>query len=386
MGTARASVWGRLRNWLVLARLRQRGVGFPDVAPPDSARSRVFIGPANSAGQAYRWARALEEAHPEFTVTSAQFGTTNPFAFPVDMHTHLGYAAASLTWQQRQLAALGGYRAVLIESNRSVLAGSGSNTVPAEVERLTAQGVQVGLVFHGSDIRDPAAHMRTEPDSFFAVDSDLTAALVETTARSRRTLARTNCRVFVSTVDLLSDIPNATWLPVVISPEVWATTTPPLAHGGVPRVVHVPSSSVIKGTDLIEPKLRALHEQGIIDFVSVRGVSHEAMVDLYRGADVVLDQFRGGPYGVAACEAMAAGRILISHVPDRHRLLELTGAELPIIEATHETLVTVLGQTLSDPVEAQRVAALGPDYVRRIHDGSWSGRVLADWLDEGKTA
>src|SRR5690606_3787768 len=142
--------------------------------------------------------------------------------------------------------------------------------------------------------------------------------------------------VLVSTLDLLTYLPHATWLPVVVDPEAWETDAAPLKHGGIPKVVHVPSSSLVKGTDLIAGTLEHLDAEGVIRYVSASGVVHKMMPELYRDADIVLDQLRRGPYGVAACEAMAAGRIVISHVPHRDRVLQLAGEDLPILPATHQ--------------------------------------------------
>ncbi len=44
----------------------------------------------------------------------------------------------------------------------------------------------------------------------------------------------------------------------------------------------------------------------------------DAMPEVYGGADIVLDQFPLGTYGVAACEALVAGRLVVSHVSDVH--------------------------------------------------------------------
>jgi glycosyltransferase involved in cell wall biosynthesis len=98
----------------------------------------------------------------------------------------------------------------------------------------------------------------------------------------------------------------------------------------------------------------------------------------------VLDSFRTGNYGVAACEGLAAGRIVVAHISEevRRRTRELTGEELPIVEATPESLAEVLLGIVEDPTRALGIAAAGPEFVRRFHGGSRSGAVLAEWLDQ----
>ncbi len=96
----------------------------------------------------------------------------------------------------------------------------------------------------------------------------------------------------------------------------------------------------MKGTQLIAPVLERLAERGTIDFRYVEGVAAADMPALYGEADIVLDQFRIGSYGVAACEAMAAGRVVVGHVSPavRSHVLRATGLELPIVEATPDSL------------------------------------------------
>jgi glycosyltransferase involved in cell wall biosynthesis len=106
------------------------------------------------------------------------------------------------------------------------------------------------------------------------------------------------------------------------------------------------------------------------------------MAGVYKGADIVIDQFTMGLYGVAACEAMAAGRIVVSFVGDtvRARAREITGREVPIVEATPATLVEVLEKILDDRDAARDAAAAGPSYVRENHDGRRSAAALAPFL------
>jgi hypothetical protein len=106
------------------------------------------------------------------------------------------------------------------------------------------------------------------------------------------------------------------------------------------------------------------------------------MPDVYTRADIVIDQFTMGLYGVAACEAMAAGRVVVSFVGDtvRARVREMTGHELPIVEATPGTLVGVIEKILDDRDAARDTALAGPSFVREYHDGRQSAVALAPFL------
>lgn len=308
----------------------------------------------------------------------------NSFQFPVDQSLFAHYSAHSQAWQRRQFAALCHYRGILIESGDPILARSFNADVATQAMALAQLGARVGLIFHGSDIRDPDAHIAREPHSHFGVDPAFTEELRRLTTRNRALAERLDAPVFVSTPDLLREVDGATWLPVVVNPNRWHTAEAPAAASGRPlRVAHVPSSSTIKGTDLIVPTLDALAHEGVIEYLSIEGRPHFEMPDAYRSVDVVLDQFRAGIYGVATCEALAAGRIVVSHVADEVRATtrELTSEELPVVEASPESLGDVLREIATHRDHYREIASRGPGFVRRHHDGVRSGAVLAEWLD-----
>lgn len=125
-----------------------------------------------------------------------------------------------------------------------------------------------------------------------------------------------------------------------------------------------------------------LHERGLIEYRRIQGVSPEEVRTIIGSADLVLDQFRLGSYGVTACEAMAAGRVVLGHVTEhnRQRVQEANGDELPIVEATVENIREVVLELLDDRERAQKIAAQGPGFVRRLHDGSFSAKVLSSFL------
>lgn len=368
---------------LSVARLRRSGAAFPPVASvAGRADRRLFIGPANSAGQGTAWARAVEHADSGVSATSMAFTRERRFAFDVDVAVPSAYGAHSRAWQRRQFAAVSQFDAAIVESGLAPFATLDGGDPLRQLRALESAGVRTALLFHGSDIRDPDAHLAAEPESPFAVDPALAERLRATTRRNRALVERARRPVFVSTPDLLDELDDAGWLPVVVDPERWRAAAAPADHDGPLRVVHIPSSSSLKGTDLIEPVLRRLADAGEIEYAPILGVPHAEMPAAYGRADIVIDQLRVGIYGVAACEALAAGRIVVSYVADRVRetTTRLTGDDLPIVQATGATLEGVLKDIVDRRDRYRALAASGPQFVRAHHDGRRSGRVLAGWL------
>ncbi len=147
-------------------------------------------------------------------------------------------------------------------------------------------------------------------------------------------------------------------------------------------VAHAPTQRWLKGTDRIEPMLRRLSEEGVIDYRHIAEVPHASMPAFYAEADIVLDQFLIGSYGVAACEALAAGRLVMGHVDEstRARVLEHTGLELPVHEATVDSLEAELRRVAADPAAFESLRLAGPGFVEAVHDGRRSAAALAPFL------
>ena len=133
---------------------------------------------------------------------------------------------------------------------------------------------------------------------------------------------------------------------------------------------------------MIDPILKAMAAQGLIDYRRIQNLRFNQMPEVYGTADIVVEQFGIADYSAAACEAMAAGRVVVSRVADRvrDRVREQTGLELPIVEANPNTLEKVITDLIHDPGHARRIAARGREFARAVHDGRRSAEVLGAWL------
>lgn len=374
----------------LMARMLPAGRSFDPAMPlatvslPDAARMRLLIGPENSAGQGEAWARAVTEHVPWAVAESFVVARDDAFGHAAGLVVPAPVFAWSRRWQAAHREAIAArVTHLMIESGRPILAGGARGDVDRDVRWLRDRGIRVAFVWHGSDARDPDRHAAQHPHSPYADASwGAVAALRASSAANRALAASRGLPSLVSTPDLLDDVPGATWLPLVVDAAAWRTRVPPLAHGGRLRVVHAPSRAVIKGTALIEPVLDELVAQGVIDYRRIEAVAHSEMPALYREADVVLDQFRLGSYGVAAVEALAAGRIVIGDVDDRvrDRVRAATGLELPMISARPEELADLLRRIAGDPGEALALAEGGPRFAADVHDGRRAAAVIADVL------
>ena len=86
---------------------------------------------------------------------------------------------------------------------------------------------------------------------------------------------------------------------------------------------------------------------------------------------------------VAACEAMAAGRAVVGHTPKSrcYAVKRETGLNLPIIEATPDIVGDVARAFAVDPAARTMAGTVGVAFVRLVHDGAHSARVLLNrWI------
>lgn len=350
--------------------------------PPETG-VRLYVAPVNWAGQGWAWARAAERNLRDVGSVSMAYAVRGDFSFPSDNLVPVGAYAFSRRWQRAQRAAVtAGFTHVLLEAERRPFGAIVDETVENQVRDLLSAGVEVALLCHGSDIRLPSRHAAREPYSQFAkMDHRSLPRLERAVQRNHAVLENLGLPVFVSTPDLLADVPTATWMPVIVDPARWVTDDAPLRRRR-PIVAHAPSKGFVKGSDLINPIMLRLAEEGLIEYRLVSGVPSEQMVDVYRDADIVLDQFRIGSYGVAACEAMSAGRVVVSHVDEHARgaARAAAGMDLPVIEATADSIEDVIRGIVADPEPARSIARTGVSFVAAIHDGRYSAGVLAPFL------
>lgn len=345
--------------------------------------ARLVIGVLNVAGQAYHWARAVE-SRPDRSALSLVVDSPDGFRFAAHRSVPRLRAFGSSDWRRAEFAAIVDQAThVIIESAHPLFGPLFRRDIVREVRALRRHGIRVAIVAHGSDVRDVRAHLAREPHSPFG-----SAALVpnareldRAAARARRAIEVLQVPVFGSTPGVQLDLPQATWLPVAIDPDAWATEREPMG-AAVPVVVHAPSRAGFKGSEVADEVLGRLHREGVIDYRRVDGVTHGDMAAVYESADIVIDSLRMGGYGVAACEAMAAGRLVLSYVNERSRevVAASAGEQPPIWPADAASLESAVRAVLDDRDAARDFAARGPAFVRRWHDGRASADALESFL------
>ncbi len=216
-----------------------------------------------------------------------------------------------------------------------------------------------GLTLLPKSVQFPLLRALGKKSVLHFLGSDIRGKPPEQLAWAQRAGARV-----VGSYDAIRWVPDAHVIPPGI--DVQAIEPAPPSNRDRPVVVHAPSSRTRKGTEHVVAACAALG----VDLEIVEGLDHREAFERYRRADVIVDQLNAGWYGVFAIEAMALGKPVVTFLHDEavRRTQEAFGLEVPIVNASKETLVEVLRPLVVSAEERIRVGAASRAYVEEVHD------------------
>lgn len=181
-------------------------------------------------------------------------------------------------------------------------------------------------------------------------------------------------RIYALNPDLLHVLPpQARFLPYGhVDLCEWRPSTRSRVADKTPLVVHAPSHRGVKGTRFVLEAVQRLQKEGVqFEFELVENVPRTVARHAYERADLVVDQLLCGWYGGFAVECMALGKPVIAYIrdgdlgfiPDKMR------AELPLIQATPQTIYEVLKEWLTERRdELPEMGEQSRTFVERWHD------------------
>ncbi|MFZ2503655.1 MAG: glycosyltransferase, partial [Nocardioides sp.] len=349
----------------------QRGA-WRELSPKSTVR--LGLGPANFAGQLAAYAQAVTAARSDISAEVVMHVNRESFAYPADVYVK-GQALRRLDMQLEQVErVLPRYTHLLADAFRPIFGPLNGDSIAGDLPALRHAGIRVALLSHGTDARHPIRHMERNPYSlYFDAPAGFFHGRVEAVERNHRTAEESQLPIFVTTPDLLDDLPMAHWLPLVVDLESWHTDRSVFERRR-PLVLHAPSRRWTKGTDRFAEALQAFADSGAIELELVEGLPWMAMRERVQNADLVIDQFAVGSYGAFACEAMAAGKPVMAYLSEG--VAETLGAECPIINTTPTGIVEAISALLDDRDAAARIGQESLAYARKFHDGTRSAEVL----------
>lgn len=132
------------------------------------------------------------------------------------------------------------------------------------------------------------------------------------------------------------------------------------------KIVHAPTNRMVKGTNFILKAINELTEGYRIELVLVENMSHQQAVEVYKSADIVIDQLCIGTYGLFALEAMALGKPVVAYINEEFS--KFYPKDLPIIFANPDNLKQVLKYILDNLEILDELSYKSRKYVEQYHD------------------
>lgn len=139
-----------------------------------------------------------------------------------------------------------------------------------------------------------------------------------------------------------------------------------------PVVVHAPSNRGSKGSNWIIEAANKLKDQ--IDFVLVENKSQDEAIEIYKKADIIIDQISVGAYGVFAIECMALGKPVLSYISEEVR--NSLPDTCPIQNIEPNTIYDVLYELSSNSILRRELGIQGRHYVEEYHDYIKNAQIL----------
>jgi glycosyltransferase involved in cell wall biosynthesis len=253
-----------------------------------------------------------------------------------------------------------------------------------ELPILKRMGRRIVIHYRGCEIRDREKNMRLHPKVNICQRCDYNATICTSELnRGRRERSRRYGDAFLATTpDLLDFVPQAEHVPFY-APDV--EPAPRAAPGGPFRIVHVTGHPGIEGTDEIRGVIERLRAKGYdIDFRFLSGVTHDEVLEAYRGANLAIGKMKMGYYANAQIESMTLGVPTVTYVRPEFMTDELRRSGF--IFADLASLERVLERYLSDPAALAKKRALARVSVLRMHDGALVARKLIAVYDRVRVA
>ncbi len=150
----------------------------------------------------------------------------------------------------------------------------------------------------------------------------------------------------------------------------------PKAIKNKPIIVHAPSNYMKKGTKYVIESMERLKIKYDFEFILVMNKTQKEALEIYKNADIIIDQMFGQSYGVFAVESMALGKPVITYITDEVK--RAFPPELPIFSASIETLDEVVEKLILNGKLREQAGRAGRKYVEDYHDNRKIAKVQAD--------
>ncbi|MGN7479714.1 hypothetical protein ACTHOQ_17985 [Solibacillus silvestris] len=237
-----------------------------------------------------------------------------------------------------------------------------------DVKILKKSGIKVFSEFWGSDVRLPLIEAKRNPFFVNSYNED-----EQNNIEKMKRWSDLTDGVAIFSDHTFNEFLNPYFEKVHIigqrvDTELYQPVYPVLDDTNEPVIVHAPSQQAFKGTVYVEKAIENLQNKGLkFKYKRVEKMSNQQAIEIYKTADIVIDQLCGGAHGIFACEAMALGKPVICYILPE--FLSGYPEGLPIINANPDTVEEILANWIQAPAEERyKVGMQGRKYAEKVHD------------------
>ena len=219
--------------------------------------------------------------------------------------------------------------------------------------------------FHGSDLRN--YKIANKRNKYFILEEN--ERNQEKIKKRVMKICKKADGIIIHDYELRAYLPktqqNIFYIPLRMNVDSFQPTYPD-TKGNKIKIVHAPSNAQIKGTEYVIKAIDNLKERYPIDFILVQNMTQDEAKEIYRKADIVVDQLIIGTYGVFALESMALGKPVITYI--MKDMVANFPDELPIQSATIDNIEDVLERLILSSDLRYELGVAGRKYVEKYHD------------------
>ena len=328
---------------------------------------RILHTPKNIAGQPYALSRAqrnLGHSSDILTVTKSKFGYFADICLNLDRLGNYGRFKKLIS---TIVMAIRKYDVIHLHYDPALVSSTGIPPMfsQCDLALLKFFRKKIFVHFRGCDIR--MSQKDVKRNKYSPCKNCAIKCGTDSEKQEKLNMVRKYAdAIFVSTPDLLVDVPEGILLPRVFDVKKTTLNSVNRVCNEIPLVIHPPSDREIKGTDAIIKAVEDVKRSGHqFDFRLIENMSFLEVQELYQEADIVIDQLLVGWYGNVAIETMANGIPVLSYIRE-----DLTSfrENLPIVNCNQDNLAEKLIFLLDNPEERTRIGQAGFEYVKQVHE------------------
>jgi hypothetical protein len=253
-----------------------------------------------------------------------------------------------------------------------------------ELPVLKSLGRKIVAHYRGCEGRDREKNMVLHPSMNICQQCDYNPQVCNIPLnRIRRDAASHYADLrLVTTPDLLDFVPSALHFPFFspLEETLPHRTTRRWPERGRFKIVHATNHPGIEGTEDILMVINRLRARGYpIDFVFLRGVSHDRVLGEYADADLSIGKMKMGYYANAQIESLACGVPAVTYV--RPEFLTKEIQESGLILASLENLETVIADHIDHPEKLEQKSRAAKTSVGMLHDNGALTRRLVQFYE-----